>query len=174
MYFCLLRFFPEYFFFCSCLKIHWRCNKAFFVYQVRVKNSDNDASVNDIASLIKTRYREQSGTEKRTNICSFQSSEQFGSLFSLPQGSCMCFPRRMLSRCHLSSRNETSWLTLTTPTWTLQTSPASTADGPPTRSRCLKTPEEICLYKGCFPGSLGPRWSLAPSLALTCRGQVEI
>ncbi|CAF96762.1 unnamed protein product, partial [Tetraodon nigroviridis] len=36
-------------------------NRTNLYYEVRVKNSDNDASVNDIASLIKTRYREQSG-----------------------------------------------------------------------------------------------------------------
>lgn len=42
-----------------------KCNsdtKILLVSQVRIKDSDKDESTNDIASLIKNRYKDQSGT----------------------------------------------------------------------------------------------------------------
>ncbi|XP_070785238.1 ATP-dependent DNA helicase Q1 [Enoplosus armatus] len=36
-------------------------NRTNLYYEVRLKDSDNDASINDIASLIKNRYKDQSG-----------------------------------------------------------------------------------------------------------------
>lgn len=36
-------------------------NRKNLFYEVRIKNSNNDASIDDIASLIKTRYKDQSG-----------------------------------------------------------------------------------------------------------------
>lgn len=52
-----------------------KCNsdtKILLVSQVRIKDSDKDESTNDIASLIKNRYKDQSGTanKDKKNECS--------------------------------------------------------------------------------------------------------
>lgn len=52
-----------------------KCNsdtKILLVSQVRIKDSDKDESTNDIASLIKNRYKDQSGTatQDKKNECS--------------------------------------------------------------------------------------------------------
>lgn len=63
----------------------------------------------------------------------------FHNSLCVPQESCMCSLRRMQRMCHLRSRKRTSWPSPTTPTWTLMSSPMSTANGPWTKFRYLIT-----------------------------------
>lgn len=43
----------------------FRDTNSLLVSQVRIKDSDNDLSTNDIAVVIKSRYKDQSGTDKK-------------------------------------------------------------------------------------------------------------
>lgn len=133
-------------------KTPWTCYSdanSLLVSQVRIKDSNSDASISDVASLIKDRYKDQSGTAADVMQvykvkCIYSHTEPLYVLLCVPQGSCMCSLRRMLSQCHLNSRRETSWPIPTTLTWTLTINHAFTASGPPIKSRYLEYLGSLC------------------------------